>query len=83
MYIDDVQEATTDPVLQNRYFKVSAYRAKPLVASGALMVDGESFPFEEFQIDVLHRLGTLLSPYPHYAPDFKVIDANGTMRETV
>ncbi|KAF8550294.1 hypothetical protein OG21DRAFT_1468925 [Imleria badia] len=66
----------------NRYYKASAYRAKPLTASGALMVDGEAFPFEEFQIEVLHRLGTLLSPYPYYAADFKVIDVKGTMRET-
>ncbi|KAI9574238.1 ATP-NAD kinase-like domain-containing protein [Boletus coccyginus] len=67
----------------NQYFKASAYRAKPLTATGALMVDGEVFPFEEFQIEVLHRLGTLLSPYPHYAPEFKVIDEKGTMRETI
>ncbi|KAF8121953.1 ATP-NAD kinase-like domain-containing protein [Boletus edulis] len=65
----------------NRYVKGSAYRAKPLTNSGVLMVDGEAFPFEEFQIAVLPRLGTLLSPYPHYAPDFKVVDAKGTMRE--
>lgn len=45
------------------------------------MVDGEAFPFEEFQIEVLHRLGTLLSPYPYYAADFNVIDAKGTRRE--
>jgi len=66
----------------NRYVKASAYRAKPLTNSGVLMVDGEAFPFEEFQIAVLPRLGTLLSPYPYYAPDFKVVDAKGTMRET-
>ncbi|KAG8217916.1 ATP-NAD kinase-like domain-containing protein [Butyriboletus roseoflavus] len=66
----------------NRYFKASAYRAKPLTASGVLMVDGEAFPFEEFQIEVLHRLGTLLSPNPYYAADFNVIDAKGTRRET-
>ncbi|KAG9318886.1 ATP-NAD kinase-like domain-containing protein [Chiua virens] len=67
----------------NRYFKVSAYRAKPLTAGGVLMVDGEAFPFEEFQIEVLHRLGTLLSPYPYYAPEFKVMDTKGTIRETI
>ncbi|KAF9218433.1 hypothetical protein BS17DRAFT_791452 [Gyrodon lividus] len=67
----------------NRYFKATAYRAKPLTAHGVLMVDGEAYPFEEFQIEVLHRLGTLLSPYQHYAADFKVIDAKGTTRETV
>lgn len=71
-----------DAVQQNRYFKASAYRAKPLTASGVLMVDGEAFPFEEYQIEVLHRLGTLLSPYPYYAADFDVIDAKGTRRET-
>ncbi|KAG9318888.1 ATP-NAD kinase-like domain-containing protein [Chiua virens] len=66
----------------NRYFKVSAYRAKPLTDGGVLMVDGEAFPFEEFQIEVLHRLGTLLSPYPYYAPEFKMMDTKGTIRET-
>ena len=46
------------------------------------MVDGEAFPFEEFQIEVLHRLGTLLSPHPYYAADFNVIDVKGTIRES-
>jgi len=66
-----------------RYFKASAYRAKPLTPHGVLMVDGEAFPFEEFEIGVLPCRGTLLSSYPHYAVDFNVIDAEGTMRETV
>ncbi|KIJ68916.1 hypothetical protein HYDPIDRAFT_79957 [Hydnomerulius pinastri MD-312] len=67
----------------NHYFKATAYRAKPLTAHGVLMVDGEPFPFEEFRIEVLQRLGTLLSPYPHYAVDFKVVDAKGTTRDDV
>ncbi|KAL4067981.1 ATP-NAD kinase-like domain-containing protein [Scleroderma yunnanense] len=55
----------------NHYFKASAYRAKPLADSGGmLVVDGEPFPFEEYQVEVLPRLGTLLSPHPHYAPEF-------------
>lgn len=43
------------------------------------MVDGEFFPFEEFRVDVLPRLGTLLSPHPHYAPEFVVVDEKGTV----
>ncbi|KAI6128270.1 ATP-NAD kinase-like domain-containing protein [Pisolithus croceorrhizus] len=55
----------------NRYFKASAYSAKPHAKSrGALVVDGELFPMQEFHVEVLPRLGTLLSPFPYYAPEF-------------
>jgi len=43
---------------------------KPLKPKGNLAVDGEMFPFKEFQVEVHQRLGTLLSPYGHYAVDF-------------
>lgn len=53
-----------------RYVKAHAYRVKPLKPKGNLAVDGEVFPFKEFQVEVHQRLGTLLSPYGHYAVDF-------------
>lgn len=63
----------------NRYFKASAYSAKPHAKSrGALMVDGEVFPMQEFHVEVLPRLGTLLSPFPYYAPEF-TFGENGTV----
>jgi hypothetical protein len=70
----------TDQELQNRYFKASAYRARPLASKGTLTVDGEEVPFQEFQVDVLQRLGTFLSPYPHFEPAFTVLDAEGRKR---
>jgi len=42
------------------------------------VVDGELFPFEEFQVKVLPCLGTILSPNPHYAPEFVLTDDKGT-----
>lgn len=71
---------TTDQGWQNRYFKASAYRARPLSPKGTLVVDGEQVPFQEFQVDVLHRLGTFLSPHPHFEPAFTVLDAEGKQR---
>jgi len=53
-----------------RYIKAHAYRVKPLKKKGHLSVDGEMYPFEEFQVEVHQCLGTLLSPYGHYAVDF-------------
>ncbi|KAF8163335.1 ATP-NAD kinase-like domain-containing protein [Crassisporium funariophilum] len=52
------------------YIKAHAYRIKPLQKKGYLAVDGEPFPFEEFQVEVHKSLGTLLSPYGRYAADF-------------
>ncbi|KAG6334830.1 hypothetical protein ID866_4252 [Astraeus odoratus] len=64
----------------NRYFKASAYSAKPLADTrGVLVVDGEPFPWAEFRVDVLPRLGTLLSPHPYYAAEFLLLDEKGTM----
>ncbi|KAG6874191.1 hypothetical protein C0995_003737 [Termitomyces sp. Mi166 len=52
------------------YVKAHAYRIKPLSPKGALAIDGEIFPFEEFQVEVHQKLGTVLSPYGYYAADF-------------
>ncbi|TFK42544.1 ATP-NAD kinase-like domain-containing protein [Crucibulum laeve] len=52
------------------YVKAHAYRVKPLKSTGYLAVDGEIFPFEEFQVEVHQGLGTFLSPYGRYAVDF-------------
>lgn len=58
------------PFLQVHYVKAHAYRVKPLAPKGSLAVDGEIFPFEEFQVEVHQKLATLLSPSGHYADDF-------------
>jgi sphingosine kinase len=57
--------------MQIQYMKAHAYRVKPLKAKGNLSVDGESFPFEEYQVDVHKGLGTFLSLYGHYVSSFK------------
>lgn len=57
-------------VSQLHYVKAHAYRVKPLKKKGHLAVDGEMYPFKEFQVEVHPGLGTLLSPYGHYAVDF-------------
>jgi sphingosine kinase len=75
--MDGAAEGRTYWINTNRYFKASAYRARPLAPKGTLMVDGEQVPFEEFQVDVLNGLGTFLSPYPYYAPEFLVRDIQG------
>jgi len=38
---------------------------------GNLSVDGEQFPFEEFQVEVHPGLATFLSPHGHYAAEFR------------
>ncbi|EDR14311.1 uncharacterized protein LACBIDRAFT_306015 [Laccaria bicolor S238N-H82] len=53
-----------------KYVKAHAYRVKPLKPKGNLSVDGESFPFEEFQVEVHQGLGRFLSMYGQYAVDF-------------
>ncbi|KAG1756719.1 ATP-NAD kinase-like domain-containing protein [Suillus paluster] len=80
--IDGAEEGRTYWTNSNRYFKASSYRARPLAPTGMLVVDGEQVPFEEFQVDVLQGLGTFLSPYPHFAPEFVVQDAHGKSRRT-
>ena len=58
-------------LLQQHYFKAHAYRVKPLSKKGHFTVDGEEFPFDEFQVEVHRGLGTLLSPYGYYAATFQ------------
>ncbi|KDR81645.1 hypothetical protein GALMADRAFT_239721 [Galerina marginata CBS 339.88] len=53
------------------YVKAHAYRIKPLKKKGHLAVDGEPYPFEEFQVEVHEGLGTFLSPFGHYAAMFE------------
>ncbi|TEB36799.1 hypothetical protein FA13DRAFT_1727166 [Coprinellus micaceus] len=57
---------------QLRHYKAKAYRVKLLSPESNLAVDGERFPFEEFQVEVYPRLGTFLSCYGRYAVDFLV-----------
>ncbi|GLB34908.1 putative diacylglycerol kinase catalytic domain (presumed) [Lyophyllum shimeji] len=52
------------------YVKAHAYRVKPLAPKGHLAVDGEIFPFQEYQVEVHQKLATVLSPYGYYAADF-------------
>ncbi|KAG2349830.1 hypothetical protein BDR05DRAFT_986223 [Suillus weaverae] len=80
--MDGAEEGQTYWINTNRYFKASAYRARPLASKGVLVVDGEQVPFEEFQVDVLNGLGTFLSPYPYYAPEFPVRDIQGKTQGT-
>nr|GAT58647.1 predicted protein [Mycena chlorophos] len=54
-----------------RYVKAHAYRVKPLASKGALAVDGEIFPFEEFQVEAHSKLGCFLSPFGYYAAPFE------------
>lgn len=56
---------------QQHYFKASAYRIKPHKPTGYIAIDGEAFPFEEFQVEVLKGMGTFMSPYGYYAADFQ------------
>ncbi|KAG7092503.1 hypothetical protein E1B28_008854 [Marasmius oreades] len=51
------------------YIKAHAYRMRPLSSKGSLSIDGEAFPFEEFQVEVLPRYGSLLSLHDTYALD--------------
>ncbi|KAH6918534.1 ATP-NAD kinase-like domain-containing protein [Coprinopsis sp. MPI-PUGE-AT-0042] len=62
-------ESYWGPRLQ--YYKAHAYRVKPLVPKGNLSIDGERYPFEEFQVEVHQGLGTLLSSVGRFAVDFK------------
>ncbi|CAN6674962.1 sphingoid long chain base kinase 4 [Trichomonascus vanleenenianus] len=51
-----------------QYSKIEAYRLVPKIPSGYLSIDGESFPFEPFQVEVLKGAGCLLSATGTYAP---------------
>src|ERR1700728_1625390 len=59
------------PYGQQHYFKADAYRVKPLSSKGCFSVDGEEYPFEEYQVEVHRGLGTFLSLYGRYAVDFQ------------
>jgi sphingosine kinase len=65
-----LSSAMLNRILQLKYFKAHAYRVKPLNANGYMTVDGENFPFEEFQVESHPGLATLLSPRGYYAADF-------------
>ncbi|KAL0071372.1 sphinganine kinase lcb4 [Marasmius tenuissimus] len=51
------------------YIKAHAYRIKPLSKAVRLSVDGEYFPSDEFQVEVLPKYALLLSLYGTYALD--------------
>lgn len=48
------------------YSKIEAYRLVPKVRSGYLSIDGESFPVEPFQVEVLPGAGCFLSSTGKY-----------------
>lgn len=48
------------------YSKVEAYRLTPAVSEGYLSIDGESFPLEPFQVEVLAGAGCFLSSTGRY-----------------
>lgn len=56
--------------MQLHYIKASAYRVKPLSKKGNLSIDGEPFPFDPFQVEVLPGLATLLSSHGFYNAPF-------------
>ncbi|KAF7976705.1 hypothetical protein HWV62_5867 [Athelia sp. TMB] len=68
-HIDDGPKGTMFWLDSQHYFKATGYRVKFLEKSGYFAVDGESYPYTDFQVEVLKGLGTLLSPYGHYADD--------------
>ncbi|KAH7921740.1 hypothetical protein BV22DRAFT_1176259 [Leucogyrophana mollusca] len=78
--MEGAEEGRTYWTNSNHYFKASAYRMKPLGTRGVLVVDGEQLPFEEFEVSVHPRLGTVLSPCRQgcYAADFRVSDERGS-----
>ncbi|KAH7905619.1 ATP-NAD kinase-like domain-containing protein [Hygrophoropsis aurantiaca] len=78
--MEGAEEGRTYWMDSNHYFKASAYRVKPLNPRGVVVVDGEELPFEEFEVAVQPRLGTVLSPCKQgcYAADFRVCDERGS-----
>ncbi|KZT26357.1 hypothetical protein NEOLEDRAFT_1091226 [Neolentinus lepideus HHB14362 ss-1] len=57
------------------YYKAHAYRITPHSKKGCLSIDGEGYPFEEYQVEVHPKLGTLLSMHGRYATDFKLLES--------
>lgn len=56
--------------IQLHYLKANAYRIKPLSKKGNLSIDGELYPFDPFQVEVLPGLATLLSSHGSYNAPF-------------
>ncbi|KAI0273765.1 ATP-NAD kinase-like domain-containing protein [Gloeopeniophorella convolvens] len=60
----------------SRYFKVKAYRLKPVSddenPKGHLSIDGERFPFGEYYAEVHHGLATMLSMTGRYEVEFNL-----------
>jgi sphingosine kinase len=50
--------------------KAEAYRVKTRGFQGNLSIDGEEFPYEEFQVEVHRGMAAILSPYGRFAPEF-------------
>jgi len=71
--LDGAEQGWTYWLDTNHYFKATAYRVRPVApaAKGYFSIDGEYLPFEEFVVEVHQRLGTFLSPYGYYHPEFK------------
>jgi sphingosine kinase len=65
------------------YVKAHAYKVKPLAPKGSLAVDGEIFPFAEFQVEVHQGLATLLSPLGYYAAEFSPQPLNAPSKSNV
>lgn len=51
------------------YFKAQAYRVRTL-GRGNLSLDGEEFPFKDFEVEVHQGMGAFLSPFGHYPAEF-------------
>lgn len=52
---------------QAHYSKIEAYRLIPKIPKGYLSIDGESYDFKPFQVEVLPAAGCLLSMHGIYA----------------
>lgn len=63
----DVETGTHINHSKTLYSKALAYRLVPKKSKGYLAVDGEFFPHEPFQVEVLPSAGCLLSPTGVYA----------------
>lgn len=48
------------------YYKVDAYRITPKAKSGFISIDGESFSFDPFQVEIHQGLATVLSHSPSF-----------------
>ncbi|TDL24771.1 hypothetical protein BD410DRAFT_785477 [Rickenella mellea] len=68
--IDGGEKGTPYWMNSSHYFKAHAYRVAPHSDKGLLTVDGESYPFEPYEVEVLPGLATFLSPTGRYASDF-------------